>query len=225
MSPLALCLCTFIPPQSIAILFFGNSHTSVNDVPGLVRELLESDGSGRKVRTEMRLGGLLLDIWQNPANPDYLSKTKWDVVVLQGAGMSSSHKYVYSQEGGIGLAKLAIKRGARALLYAEWPRRDWPETPYILSVYNKIAFAAKGAEIVPVPQAWDVARKGRPNLDMWQPDGNHAQLPGSYLAACVIAESIAPSNKGFAWAPIGLDRGLAAYLRSVARKVTAPAAD
>ena len=203
------------PANSLRILFFGNSHTVNNDVPGMVKALLESSGRFR-VMTETRVGAFLTDIWENKANRDLVLSGKWNVVVLQAAKLSSSHRYNYSHEGGINLANLALKSGANVFLFAEWPRRGWDETGYILSEYGEIAVKAKGTKILPIPQAWDRARKAMPKLELWQPDGNHATSPGSYLAACVIAMGIAGSPAHFRWGPQGIDPQVVSKLRSIA---------
>ena len=203
------------PPKNLRVLFFGNSHTVSNDVPGMVKALLESSGKFRVTR-HTRTGAFLIDIWENKANRILVQTGKWDVVVLQAAKLSSSHKYNYSHEGGINLANLALKSGAKVFLFAEWPRRGWNETAYILSEYGEIAVKAKGAKILPIPQAWERARKNLPNIELWQPDGNHATHAGSYLAACVIANGIAGRRIPVRWAPPAIDAQLARKLRSIA---------
>ena len=203
------------PPKDLRILFFGNSHTANNDVPGLVKALLESSGKFR-VTTDMRVGAFLTDIWENKANRSLVETGKWNFVVLQAAKLSSSHKYNYSHEGDINLANLARKSGAKVLLFAEWPRRGWDETRYILGEYEEIAVKAKGAKILPIPQAWDRARKSMPGIELWQPDGNHATVAGSFLAACVIANEIAGYAAQVKWAPRGLHSPVASKLRSIA---------
>ena len=181
----------------------------------MAKSLLESTGKFR-VMTEMRLGAFLIDIWANKANQDLVKSGEWDFVVLQAAKLSNSHKYNYSHEGGTNLANLAMKSGAKVLLFAEWPRRGWDETRYILSEYGEIAAKAKGAKVLPIPQAWDRTRKAMPNLEMWQPDGNHAALAGSYLAACVIAKGIAGRSAQLRWVPKGIDSQIGGKLRTIA---------
>ena len=43
----ALVMAAGRPKTPLRILFVGNSHTRLNDVPALLTHLLESDGSGR----------------------------------------------------------------------------------------------------------------------------------------------------------------------------------
>lgn len=213
--------CLLAPaPKEMRLLFFGNSHTEFHNVPGMVEALLESDGPGRKVTVVSHTGGLLLNHWAIPAYRKEVADGGWTAVILQGAGMSSSHKYKYSQEGAIGFAKLALKAKAKTLLFAEWPRRGWNETDYILGIYGITANAAPGSEIVPVPQTFDAAKRAKPGLDLWAPDGNHSNQAGAYLAACAIAKSIGGLPLTATWTPAGLDRKLAAELRGIARQTS-----
>jgi hypothetical protein len=203
-----------LPP--IHILFMGNSHTVTNDVPGMVDALIESNGERRQVATRCIVGADLNAVWRMPQASETIAGRSFSHLVLQGAAISSSHKYTYSQEGPIGLAKAGLTAGMRVFLFAEWPRKGWKESDYILGIYGKTVAAAKGCEVVPVPQAWDRAVAKRPDLPLWSADGNHAALPGSYLAACVIAERIAGLGKS-EFTPRGLEPKLASWLRDVAR--------
>jgi hypothetical protein len=206
-------------PTPLRILFIGNSHTAGNDIPGSVKRQWEVTKPQIQVTTEMMLGGALEDISRRNDVQDKIRDGHWNLVVLQGAAISQSHKYTYSQEGAISLAKLAKSSGARALLYAEWPRKGWNETEYILNVYRGIA-KASGAEIIPVCKAWDEALKRNSKLDLWLPDGNHSSSAGGYLASVFITGWIAkqPVTKDVG-VPSGVDVATGKLLRDSAAAV------
>ena len=134
------------------------------------------------LKADHRSGAFLNDIAKNPEVLKTVKEGKYNYVVLQGAMLSSSHKYKYSQEGAIQLAKLATASGAKVLLFAEWSRKGMDESGYILGIYREIAHQTK-ATIVPVCTSFDRALKVNKNLDLWAADGNHPSLQGSYLAA------------------------------------------
>lgn len=192
---------------SFKILFLGNSHTSTYDVPSQVRNLLQAGMSGASVVTETRYGGLLNDIANDPAIFRQIQNNRYTHIVLQGAAISSSHQYEYSQAGGIRLAKAAVASRATTFFFAEWSRRNWQETEYILNVYRKIQKAAPGSKIIPVGKAFDIALNSNPNIDLWASDGNHSNPSGAYLASCVIAHWIAPEGFALQWEPAGLPNG------------------
>ena len=170
--------------QTPKILFIGNSHTAVNNVPESVRQLLASDSHARVAKIQYVSVSLLEDAGST-VEPAILSD-KWDAVVLQGAKVSSSHQYRYKQDKAIGFANLALKGKAKVFLCAEWPRRGWDESQYQLGVYREIQNAAKGSIIIPICEVWDDARSKLGGIDLWAEDGNHANAKGSFLSACTI---------------------------------------
>ncbi|HSI73094.1 MAG TPA: hypothetical protein VK934_07935 [Fimbriimonas sp.] len=200
--------CLLVAPVApLRILFLGNSHTAVNNVPAMVQQLL---GGEKKVATELRTGAYLEDL---ASDGTIAARVKdFDVLVLQAAKISSSHKYVYSQVKGTALAKAAVRAGVRTFLFAEWPRRGWDETEFILNVYRGIA-KGSGATIVPAGKAWDRALKMDPTLTLWASDGNHADLAGSYLAACTLAMWISHGTTRLDWKPTRLESGAAKQVR------------
>lgn len=200
------------------ILFLGNSHTTMHNVPGMVKSLLEANDPKSKVYFEVS-GGRLLNGQLSDENVNKVKSGKFSVVVLQGAEISSSHRFTYKQDGAIRLAKLAKAAKSRTLLFAEWSRRGWSESEFILNVYRGIA-KETGAEIVPICYAFDKALRDQPKLALWETDGNHSSLAGAYLAACTLYYRIAgKSAKTPAWAPPELrDPGLVSFLREKARQ-------
>lgn len=205
LSAALLALVAIQPAAEVRILFLGNSHTSYNNLPSMVESLLESDGSGRKVQVESRMAGFLEDYWKIDEVKRQLASKKWNIAVLQGAKISSSHKYNYNHDGAVEIAKLAKRSGTRPMFFAEWPRKNWKETDYILGIYNQIAKDAGGAEVVKVPVAWDMALAKDPKLSLWTSDGNHALGPGSFLAALTIYFAIAGDERTPTWRPERID--------------------
>ncbi len=169
-------------PATVRILFIGNSLVAVNDVPGMVKALIESDGSGRQVVVKMIFAPHLNDIASDRRTQEEIRYGNWDFVVLQGAMVSMSHQYDYPQDGGIQLAKMAVVSGAKTFLYSEWSRRGIDETAYTEDVYKGIA-KASGAKVIPVGRIWDEMMRQDGGLDLLQADGNHAAPGGSFIAA------------------------------------------
>ncbi len=200
------------------ILFLGNSHTSYNDLTSQVASLLRSNGSS--VEVSVVTGGHLDDIEPRADVRRSIDSGKWTHVVLQAAKISSSHKYEYSQASGIALAARAKRAGAKALLFAEWPRRGWDESDYIYKHYEVIQKAA-GGDILPVCYAWDDAIKTYPKLEVWDVDGNHSNMTGAYLAACTIAYWIAGPDSSLRYVPRGVDPKTASALMTVAKAAVA----
>lgn len=187
------------------ILFIGNSHTQYNDVPGMVAELLRPESGWHGVQIHLVGVALLNDAAESAQFNKILSSGQLTHAVLQGATVSSSHKYTYPQDGGIAVAKRLRDLGVQVFLVSEWPRRGWDETAYIEDVYKGMA-KATGSTVVPVGRVWDAVRKDRQGVDLWQGDGNHASPQGSYLSARTIARWL--NSKPLQSATEGIDPAL-----------------
>src|SRR5690349_1820317 len=122
---LALCVAA---QRVLHVLFLGNSHTYVNNVPELVRSLAAADH--RQIAVSMVTGPHIDDLAKRPDVVRNVQSGHWDVVVIQAAMVSSSHRYDYPQDLAIQIASQAKGAGARVLLFSEWPRRGWDETVY-----------------------------------------------------------------------------------------------
>lgn len=191
--------------QQPKILFVGNSHTAFNNVPEMVRSLLASDSAKRKATIQYLTVSLLED--GGPNVEQAIRATKWDAVVLQGAKVSSSHKYRYRQDRAVAMANLALSKKAKVFLCAEWPRRGWDESEYQLGVYREIQSAAKGSVIIPICKVWDSSRAKLGGIDLWNVDGNHANLKGSFLSAATIYRYLTENPAGNpTWRPSGVSQ-------------------
>lgn len=206
-------------PKLDRLLFIGNSFTGVNNLPGLVKSLLESDRSGRKVTVKYMPAEHLNDVASDPAVLAEIEKGRWDIVLLEGALVSMSHKFTYPQDGGIALGKAARAAGSRALYWVEWPRKGIDESVYTYNIYESIRRSAK-AELAPICYVWDETARALPAPDLWDRDGNHATIYGSYVASCGLYYFLTDgAGTNPTWAPSELPPGLAVRYREIARRV------
>ena len=204
-------------PAPLHILFIGNSHTTVNDLPSMVQNLLESDGSHRKVVTKRYFEAFLNDGLTDRAAMMDVDDPRWDIVILQGAKASSSHKYKYHNDNCAAIARSARRAGSRALFFVEWPRRGWDESEFQMDIYRTIHKAAPGSELVPVCYAWDAILKKAPKMDLWAADGNHASPLGTYLAANVFYYYLEGTQRSPSWSLAGLDQRTNQLVRESAK--------
>ena len=205
------------PAAEIRALFIGNSHTMSNNVPGLVKSLVES--GGQKIFVETVGGDLLNNIAARPEVIEKVKKGRWNFVILQGASVSQSHKTIYPYEHSKNLAATASKSGAVPLLYAEWPRKGMDETEYIIDIYRLIQ-KGSSARIVTVGRVWDQVLKQEPKLDLWNADGNHAKPLGSYIAACSFYYAILGKSAKFpTFMPPGIDVKIDRLIKNTAKNL------
>ena len=186
--------------STVRVLFLGNSHTYVNQLPCLVQRLASSlqPRISLEVVAVARDGATLEQHWADSSTRALLEARAWDFVVLQEQG----RRPVQHPE----LTSAAVRRfadgvrrvGARLVLYIPpVASRRSSELPRITAVYQEIA-AATQSTIAPVAQAWEDSRADS-TLRLHGADGVHASAMGSYLSACVLLAAItARSPEGVA---------------------------
>ncbi len=126
------------------------------------------------------------------------------------------------------LVHLVRRAGARPVLLLTWGRRDGlPEFGFrdfdamqtqITKGYLTIADELQ-VTVAPAGEAWRRGVAHDTGLALWQTDGSHPSLLGSYLTACVLYATIfGVSPVGLA-APNGVPREAAERLQQVANTV------
>ncbi|MDI9640906.1 hypothetical protein QPK87_18255 [Kamptonema cortianum] len=143
-----------------------------------------------------------------------ITSQKYSHVVMQGAMLSTSHKYNYSQSGAHRLARACHRAGSDAIFFTEWPREGIKEAEYIYNVYRGITDEA-GGRIAPVCFAFEHAMRSSSLFALWDQDGNHAELQGAYLAACVLAKTLGGRALPLSWSPKGVSPSVAEKLATV----------
>lgn len=218
-SLLAVILAT--PPASQSILFIGNSHTSGHDVPGMVRQLAENDGSGRRVRVEASFVSFLEDSPNSPEVVSLVRSKRWSAIFLQGLKLSSSHQYQYDHTGAVTIAKLAKLHSDKPYFFIEWPRRGWNEAEWIVGEYTPVS-KASDVPMAKAGMAWPGVIAEFPNLSLWASDGNHSSLEGAYLAACGLYYRLYGDDHKPSWKPASISAQLASRLRAHAKNAVLP---
>lgn len=205
------------------LLFFGNSHTAVNDVPAQVAAMLRAANPGKSVSTAVQPDWMHLDE-RGSHSPSLalLSSRKWTHVVLQAQNYSASGQFVYPTTGAEKLVRLTREQGSKPVLFAEWPRRGINETARIYETYSTIA-RAQPACLPPIPQAFDLSLSRHPQIVLHDADGNHSAPAGAFLAALLLFAAIdsAPIESLPAFTGIAVDAETQRLLRLVARDTAA----
>ena len=202
----------------ISLLFMGNSHTSANNLPGMVAAIVRAARPGKTVRAVEAPGWMFLDERStNTPSLELLREGGWAFVVLQAQKYSSSGLYDYPIDGAVSLVRMSRGVHAVPIMFPEWPRRDVNETQRIYDLHVSIA-AREPVCVAPIPQAWDIALARNPALVLHAPDGNHSAPAGALLASMVIAATmtgVAPDQLGDI-AEGGVEPAVQAKLRAAA---------
>jgi hypothetical protein len=213
------------------VLFVGNSFTFYNDMPGLVEGLAAAEGRPVVARLFTVGGARLSEHAANPRVAAAMDKVPWDYVVLQEHSELPSRpdadRRVYPAVRR--LAGLARTAGSRVLLYQTWGYRagdgDIPGKDDYAAMQRRLEHGygviaeELGVPVVPVGQAWAEALRQQPTIGLWDTDGKHPSLLGSYLAACVFYRVLyAKSPEGNRFLG-GLPQGDATFLQGVAASI------
>jgi hypothetical protein len=174
----------------LAVLFIGNSYTSVNDLPHLVAGLAQA--SGRKLDVaQVTPGGCTLEQHvQTSGAMQQIRARKWDVVVLQEQSQLPVVKPEMMYAAARQLDAEIQKQKSKTVFYLTWARQN---NPKMQDGLNKAYFTiAKelGATVAPVGIAWQKALAADPALVLHTSDGSHPNAAGSYLAACLFYATI-----------------------------------
>jgi hypothetical protein len=173
-----------------SVLFIGNSHTTMHDLPGVVGQMIRFRHPQKTVYSHVVGVGFLEDVARYPQCREEVESRAWKFVVLQAQKESRSGRYVYSQAEGIEIAKLAKGRGADVVFYSEWGVREVPgHGARVEAGYDQMA-TASGTRVAAVGRAWDIALAARPELPLYDADGNHQSGVGAFLTAAVLFAAI-----------------------------------
>jgi hypothetical protein len=211
-------------------MFVGNSLTFVNDLPATFRQLAAS--GGRTVLTGMVAhgGATLADHAAAPGTATALRERVWNVVAVQEQSQVPS---VPDLRAGMmfpaARTLVAEIRAVRAqpLLFLTWAHaQGWPDRGLIGfaqmqgaidDAYLTLA-ESLGVEVAPVGLTWAQAVRDAELPTLWEPDGNHPSVAGTYLAACVFYATVfrrSPEGLGFT---DGLPARTAALLQAAAAR-------
>jgi hypothetical protein len=210
------------------ILFVGNSYIFSNDFPQIFANLAQSGGYDVSVAMLAEGGWTLSKHSQSIGSIERIQQESWDYVILQEQSIIPSNPKDREQNmyPAIRLLHKEIENmGADVILFMTWGRRD--SLPQ--SAYNDFDEMQTGLEtgymniadelnvmVSPVGIAWKNALEKNPQLVLWQKDGSHPNMNGSYLAACVFyAVIFQESPEGLAYMA-GLQVDLGHFVQSVA---------
>ena len=114
--------------------------------------------------------------------------------------------------------------GAEPLLYMTWGRqKGMTEVGFndFNSMQEQLTLGYMGIanelhlKVAPVGVAWKTALEHNPTLNLWQEDGSHPNLAGTYLAACVFYAVLYQKSPEGLESPNGLPKEKARVLQAI----------
>ena len=198
------------PTPGGRVLFVGNSLTYANDLPEIVRGLTAAAGLPAMEVESVAFPDFNLD--DHRARGDAvraIASRSWTLVVLQQGPSSLEENRAQLRASAVTFAADIRKAGGRPALYMVWPSLENAATfDRTVESYRLAASDVEGV-LFPVGEAFRVARSRDESAPLYESDGYHPTLAGSYLAALVIVGRIHDRS------PVGLPRRFAAGGREV----------
>ncbi|HUO07472.1 MAG TPA: hypothetical protein VM008_04160 [Phycisphaerae bacterium] len=203
------------PPAPIRVLFIGNSLTYTNDLPGMLEKMSATEAPPLHCEAVTFPGVSLAFHRFVPAASLKLKSHPWDFVILQDYSTRPlDHPEATTASVRAFLASIHAA-GARPILFENWTRRNRVDAfPLLQAHYDQIS-RNTGVPLARIGEAWDLARRQLPWFAPYV-DERHPSRMGSYLAACVLFESLYSRPPTTAFLPRGLPQQQAAALANIA---------
>ena len=187
--------------DTLKVLFVGNSYTYFWNLPQVVEAMAESRNFPLITRQSTAGGANLGHHSRGARNLNTVSMVDsgdWDHVILQDHSLraiqapDSLHYYVNWWNQRI------QNSGDTTHLYMTWARNFNPLM--ILTIAEEYESVGNDLSIpvVPIGRIWDSAKRLRPEIDLYDPDGSHPSPLGTYLTACAFFSHLSgQSSVGF----------------------------
>jgi hypothetical protein len=172
---------------TLRILFIGNSLTYANDLPATVQHLGQSDPSRAVVVSSVAVGGFSLeDHWNRGDAQRAIASARWDLVVLQQGPSALPESRVLLIDYATRFAGEIRKVGGRPALYMVWPELNREAEWSAVSASYAAAAEAVDGLLLPAGEALRAVRADAPSIPLFEADGFHPSVAGTYGAALVI---------------------------------------
>jgi hypothetical protein len=215
------------------VLFVGNSYTYVNDLPGTVQKLVTASGVAVMTVDSVAVPGATLgDHVSSTGAMTRIDQGEWTHVVIQGQSQEPLFQPEVFEANAAILATEAKLVGAVPVFYETWARKAGDSyyqdptsggTPAAMQAglraeYQKVALA-NGGLVAPAGDAWEKTLAEHPTINLFQSDGSHPVVDGTYLVACVFHATLTGhSPVGVAPPGNGVSDADAATLQGVAEE-------
>ncbi len=192
--------------QDSKVLFIGNSYTYVNDLPAMFDALSTSLGKTVTVGSKTNGGFTFQNHYNDQQTFTAMHQQEWNLVVLQAQSQEPSFPYDQVNTNTLPYSNLladsayAISPCTNVMYYMTWGRENgdpqWDSintfakmNERLYNAYMRFADSAE-AMVSPVAVAWKYVRDNYPAIQLYNGDGSHPSLEGTYLIACTFYASV-----------------------------------
>ncbi len=230
---------------SYEILFIGSSYFNYNDLPGIMRGLVDSRNMTVDIHATGGNGLYLADHAALSTTEAKINEKDWDYVILQGVGSLTAYPDSFPTNHPVypALQTLHSKIQAnctstKTVFCLPWAFEDgmiwlsgWVDDYAAMqekAYHNTLAYSDSiGFAIAPVGWAWNTVLEvqGYPLHYLHMSDWNHPSLRGSYLMACAIYSTVFQESTTGIGYTAGISTEDASYYQYVASTVVLDSLD
>ncbi len=177
------------------ILFIGNSHTYMNDMPELVREMIEN-ATGETCEVVMLAYSARSLKWH--MGEEYFSERfnilhgKYDYCVIQEQAHPMTEEadtITYASR----IIELCRKVNTVPVIFETWAEKAKPENQVEMNRRYQSLAKETSALLAPIGEVWSAVKpelQDKYGVDLYFRDGEHASVVGDYLVAMVLTKVI-----------------------------------
>ena len=169
------------------VLFVGNSHTYVNDMPELFARFAEKTTGVKPEVVMLAYPGRDYDwhLREYTSLRFNLMYGGYDYCVLQQA----AHPYPPVEttlKTGAEIIDICHRCGVKPVVYMTWAEKRFPENQQkMIDTCEKLA-GDNDALLAPIGRVWQEVWQTRPDIELYHTDGEHAGPYGDFLIAAVF---------------------------------------
>ena len=178
--------------KNIKILFIGNSHTYMNDLPYLVKYAAEKDGYACDITMLAHGGWYLAQHVRDKEARFNIKYGNYDYIVLQ----EHAHPFDHINEffkASMTLNSWADESESRIIFFEPWARKNDDAAQEQMHLAHTKITEGLNALLAPVGTKWWIYKNNNPDIELYDEDGAHASIAGSKFAARVLWDTIRSS--------------------------------
>lgn len=168
------------------VLFVGNSHTYMNDMPEMVR----INSSGPLEVTMLARPAVTFHDHLESMELQFALKQDYDIVVFQQAAHYPCPSKEETLEDAKKLVALARNCGVLPYIMIPWAQKDHAEDFKVIKDIYHTVMMDNMVDGIPVGYIIDNLNRNYPKLELFQDDQQHLSVIGSYIESIVILNTI-----------------------------------
>ena len=174
-------------PQAKKILFIGNSLTYTNNVPGMFVQLVTRTHPEKHLCVEsFTWPDSTLSTLKDRSETKALLAQHWDYIILQEHSSNPFQGTPHLSTSFQSFLPLIVPTGAKPVVIMTWANRRQFRDQIIISRLYTQTCRQLNLFLAPVGDLFFYVQKVKPDVELYQQDGHHPGMAGSYLYALAL---------------------------------------